>query len=46
VDVVLYGVEDLVVVAQRDLTLVTSTDRAAELKELLAHLPPSVRDRT
>ena len=46
VDVVLYGVEDLVVVAQRDLTLVTSTDRAADLKELLAHLPPSVRDRT
>ncbi len=46
VDVVLYGVNDLVVVAQRDLTLVTSTDRAADLKELLVHLPPSVRDRT
>jgi mannose-1-phosphate guanylyltransferase len=46
VDVVLYGVNDLVVVAQRDLTLVTTIDRAAELKELLPHLPASVRDRT
>jgi mannose-1-phosphate guanylyltransferase len=46
VDVVLYGVNDLVVVAQRDLTLVTSIERAADLKELLAHLPASVRDRT
>jgi mannose-1-phosphate guanylyltransferase len=46
VNVVLYGVNDLVVVAQRDLTLVTSIERAADLKELLAHLPPSVRDRT
>ncbi|MEW5918244.1 MAG: sugar phosphate nucleotidyltransferase, partial [Gemmatimonadota bacterium] len=46
VNVVLYGVDDLVVVAQRDLTLVTSIDRAADLKELLSHLPPSVRDRS
>jgi mannose-1-phosphate guanylyltransferase len=46
VDVVLYGVHDLVVVAQRDLTLVTSVERAADLKELLSRLPPSVRDRT
>lgn len=46
VDVVLYGVNDLVVVAQRNLTLVTNTESAADLKELLSHLPPSVRDRT
>jgi mannose-1-phosphate guanylyltransferase len=46
VDVVLYGVHDLVVVAQRDLTLVTTMERAADLKELLSRLPPSVRDRT
>jgi mannose-1-phosphate guanylyltransferase len=46
VDVVLYGVEGLVVVAQRDLTLVTNVEKAADLKDLLAHLPPSVRDRT
>ncbi|MGH7709698.1 MAG: mannose-1-phosphate guanylyltransferase [Gemmatimonadaceae bacterium] len=46
VDVVLYGVNDLVVVVQRDLTLVTSIERAADLKELLTHLPPSVRDRS
>jgi mannose-1-phosphate guanylyltransferase len=45
VDVVLYGVSDLVVVAQRNLTLVTSMERAADLKELLTHLPASVRDR-
>ncbi|HJU75419.1 MAG TPA: sugar phosphate nucleotidyltransferase [Gemmatimonadaceae bacterium] len=46
VDVVLYGVNDLVVIAQRDLTLVTSIERAADLKELLNHLPPSVRERS
>ncbi len=46
VDVVLYGVRDLVVVAQRDLTLVTNVERAADLKELLTHLPSSVRDRS
>lgn len=46
VDVVLYGVRDLVVVAQRNLTLVTSIERAADLKELLTHLPASVRDRS
>lgn len=45
VDVVLYGVNDLVVIAQRNLTLVTSVERAADLKELLSHLPSSVRDR-
>jgi mannose-1-phosphate guanylyltransferase len=45
VNVVLYGVSDLVVVAQRNLTLVTSMERAADLKELLTHLPSSVRDR-
>lgn len=46
VDVVLYGVHDLVVVAQQNLTLVTNVECAADLKELLSHLPPSVRDRT
>lgn len=45
VDVVLYGVKDLVVVAQRNLTLVTSVERAVDLKDLLSHLPASVRDR-
>lgn len=46
VEVVLYGVSDLVVVAQRDLTLVTNIECAADLKELLTRLPQSVRDRT
>lgn len=46
VEVVLYGVSDLVVVAQRNLTLVTNVEHAADLKELLTHLPQSVRDRT
>jgi mannose-1-phosphate guanylyltransferase len=44
-DVVLYGVDDLVVVARNGLTLVTTVDRAAELKELVDALPPDVRDR-
>jgi mannose-1-phosphate guanylyltransferase len=43
--VVLYGVNDLVVVSRDGLTLVTSVDRAADLKTLLDALPPSVRDR-
>ncbi|MGQ0538332.1 MAG: mannose-1-phosphate guanylyltransferase [Gemmatimonadaceae bacterium] len=45
VSVVLYGVRNLVVVAQRDLTLVTNQERAADLKELLSKLPPALRDR-
>jgi mannose-1-phosphate guanylyltransferase len=44
-EVVLYGVTDLVVVTHRGLTLVTTTEHAADLKSLLAALPPQVRDR-
>ena len=44
--VVLYGVDDLVVVTRDGLTLVTTKERAAELKQLLDALPPTVRDRS
>ena len=44
--VVLYGVSDLVVVTRDGLTLVTTRERAAELKLLLDVLPPHVRDRS
>ena len=44
--VVLYGVDDLVVVTRDGLTLVTTKDRAAELKLLLDALPAHVRDRS
>jgi mannose-1-phosphate guanylyltransferase len=37
--VVLYGVDDLVVVAGRGLTLVTTVDRSSDLKTLLDSLP-------
>jgi mannose-1-phosphate guanylyltransferase len=43
--VVLFGVSDLVVVSRGDLTLVTTTDRAADLKTLLDALPPRLRER-
>ena len=43
-DVVLYGVHDLVVVTRDGLTLVTTRERAAELKTLLDALPADVRD--
>lgn len=43
--VVLYGVDDLVVVARDGVTLVTTTDRAANLKALLDALPSDIRDR-
>lgn len=43
--VVLYGVDELVVVVREGMTLVTTKDRAANLKTLLEALPPSVRDR-
>jgi mannose-1-phosphate guanylyltransferase len=43
--VVLYGVDDLVVVACHGLTVVTTTERSHMLKELLAHLPAAVRER-
>ena len=42
--VVLYGVRDLVVVTRPGLTLVTTRDRAADLKTLLDRLPPQVRE--
>ncbi|HEU4721608.1 MAG TPA: hypothetical protein VFS59_09635, partial [Gemmatimonadaceae bacterium] len=44
--VVLYGVRDLVVVSRDGLTLVTTTERASDLKQLIESLPPSIRDRT
>jgi mannose-1-phosphate guanylyltransferase len=40
--VILYGVSDLVVVTRDGLTLVTTVDRAAELKQLLDALPHEV----
>jgi mannose-1-phosphate guanylyltransferase len=43
--VVMYGVQDLVVVTRDGLTLVTTVDRAADLKTLLDRLPASVRER-
>ncbi len=43
--VVLYGVSDLVVVSRDGLTLVTTMERAADLKALLDALPASVRGR-
>lgn len=43
--VVCYGVDDLVVVAIDGMTLITTTERAADLKSLLDTLPPEVRDR-
>lgn len=43
--VVLYGVEDLVVVQREGLTLVTTLARAADLKSLLDRLPPHVREQ-
>lgn len=44
-EVVLYGVSDLVVVTHHGLTLVTTTEHAADLKELVAALPQRVRER-
>ena len=43
--VVLYGVSDLVVVTRDGLTVVTTVDRAADLKALVEALPQSVRER-
>jgi mannose-1-phosphate guanylyltransferase len=43
--VVCYGVEGLVVVALNGMTLVTTVDRASDLKSLLAELPERVRER-
>jgi mannose-1-phosphate guanylyltransferase len=44
--VVLYGVSDLVVVSRDGLTLVTTTERAADLKQLIESLPSVLRDRS
>jgi mannose-1-phosphate guanylyltransferase len=44
-EVVLFGVEDLVIVAQGGLTLVTTLERSADLKSLLEALPPQLTDR-
>ncbi|MGQ0767220.1 MAG: mannose-1-phosphate guanylyltransferase [Gemmatimonadota bacterium] len=43
-DVVLYGVDDLVVVARPGLTLVTTVERATDLKQLVESLPESMRE--
>jgi len=43
--VVLYGVSGLVVITQDGLTVVTTMDRAADLKKLVEALPAEVRDR-
>jgi mannose-1-phosphate guanylyltransferase len=40
--VVLYGVDNLVVVTRGGLTLVTSTDKAADMKRLVDSLPPEL----
>jgi mannose-1-phosphate guanylyltransferase len=44
--VVLYGVSDLVVVSRDGLTLVTTIDRASDLKALIESLPPHIRDQS
>ena len=44
--VVLYGVSDLVVVARDGLTLVTTIEKAADLKTLIDALPAAIRDRS
>jgi len=44
--VVLYGVSDLVVVSRDGLTLVTTIEKAADLKTLIESLPPGLRDQS
>jgi mannose-1-phosphate guanylyltransferase len=43
--VILYGVSNLVVVVENGTVLVTTVDRATDLKTLMEALPPAVRDR-
>lgn len=43
--VVLYGVDNLVVVARDGLVMVTTADKSSDLKTLVDALPSSVRDR-
>ena len=42
--VVLYGVHDLVVVAREGLVMVTTREKATDLKTLLDALPPEIRN--
>jgi mannose-1-phosphate guanylyltransferase len=42
--VVLYGVRDLVIVTRDGLTLVTTLDKASDLKTLIQSLPADLRD--
>lgn len=42
--VVLFGVDNLVVVRSGGITLVTSRQRSSELKQLLAHLPEKLKE--
>jgi mannose-1-phosphate guanylyltransferase len=42
--VVLYGVSDLVVICRDGLTLVTTIDKAADLKSLIESLPHAIRE--
>src|SRR6185436_9205127 len=42
--VVLFGVHDLVVVRANNIVLVTTPERAAHLKDLLARIPPAMRE--
>jgi mannose-1-phosphate guanylyltransferase len=42
--VVMYGVDDLVVVKRDGLVLITTTERAADLKRLVESLPPQMRE--
>ena len=44
--VVLYGVDDLVVVARDGITMVTTREQSADLKRMLDALPASVREIT
>lgn len=44
--VVLFGVNDLVVVTRNGMTLVTTLDKAADLKRLVESLPPELREPT
>jgi mannose-1-phosphate guanylyltransferase len=44
--IVLFGVDDLVVVRAGGVTLVAARDRTPELKSLLKHLPRNLRDLT
>ena len=42
--VVLYGVQDLVVIARNGLTVVTTVDASADLKRLVESLPPDLKE--